>query len=64
MWAIARGECVPNPPGGADAPGEDELQEPGIDDEAWAAPESLPQPAPRDLLALRLRHKGRGTILK
>src|SRR5258708_28360334 len=22
MWAIARGECVPNPPGGADAPGE------------------------------------------
>ncbi len=64
MRAIVQGECAPNPPGGADAPGEDGAQEPDIDDEAQA-PIEIPLGAiPRDALALRPRHKGPGTVLK
>src|SRR5260221_11932053 len=64
MRAIVQGECAPNPPGGADTPGEDGAQEPDIDDEAQA-PVEIPLGAiPRDALALRPRCEGPATVLK
>ncbi len=64
MRAVAQGERAPNPPRGADAPGEDGAREPDVDDEVGAPVEDCLRPSPWDILALRPRQGGWGTVLK